>query len=165
MLIAAAKQPLDDCMTQQYVSAPITSSGDAVSSRNEGYLTSVVAQETGSGSLECPWLIRLPPGQTVALYLYDFAAASSSSSSSSSSSVTLCSVLAVVKERGRWRSETVCAGRQRFGLVYSSIGNEVEVRFATKDAAAAAATGTDDITASYVIKYVGTCATIMLLFQ
>jgi len=37
-----------------------------------GLLASVVTEESRTGSAQCPWLIRVSPGQTIALSLIDF---------------------------------------------------------------------------------------------
>jgi len=37
-----------------------------------GLLASVVTEESRTGSSQCPWLIRVDPGQTITLTLIDF---------------------------------------------------------------------------------------------
>ena len=123
-----ARQPASDCSCSSQQSVAIFAS-----SKKSTYLASVVTRESGCGSLACPWLVRLPAGQSLSVHLYDFS--TSPSSSSSSLLPHLCSVYAIIKDRGGsglWRSETVCGGRQRLGLVYNSLGNEVEIRMNAK---------------------------------
>lgn len=51
--------------------------------RSSGFLASVMTEETGLGSSDCPWIIETQPGQRINLTLHNFAAVSPSSSSSS----------------------------------------------------------------------------------
>ncbi len=37
-----------------------------------GYIASVITEETGVGSADCPWQIRAKPGQKINVTLYDF---------------------------------------------------------------------------------------------
>lgn len=59
-----------------------------------GYLSSHVTQETGIGSLECPWVLRAQPGQRVRIVLLDFFGASQT---------VVCHVYAIVKDQGEFR--------------------------------------------------------------
>jgi len=51
-----------------------------------GFLASVVTEETGLGSGDCPFVIETQPGQRINLTLHNFAAVSSSTTSTSASS-------------------------------------------------------------------------------
>lgn len=87
------------------------------------YLASIVTQETACGSTDCPWVIRVPPGQTIEIALYDFAAVSRVPTGSD-----VCHVYAVIKEPVEQISHTVCAPTTREKVVHVSTTNVVEVR-------------------------------------
>ena len=53
---------------------------------SSGFLASVMTEETGLGSSDCPWIIETQPGQRINLTLHNFAGASHSTSSSASQS-------------------------------------------------------------------------------
>ena len=40
---------------------------------DEGFISSVIAENLGVGSMMCPWKISLNPGQRINITLYDFA--------------------------------------------------------------------------------------------
>ena len=40
---------------------------------DEGFISSVIAENLGVGSMLCPWKISLNPGQRINITLYDFA--------------------------------------------------------------------------------------------
>ncbi len=40
---------------------------------DEGHISSVITQDTGVGSVMCPWKIALNPGQRINITLYDYA--------------------------------------------------------------------------------------------
>jgi len=44
----------------------------AVKSDADQYLASVVTEETDCGSLDTPWTLRAPPGQTIHVHLLNF---------------------------------------------------------------------------------------------
>ena len=44
----------------------------AVQSGTDQYLASVVTEETDCGSLDTPWSLRAPPGQTIHVHLLNF---------------------------------------------------------------------------------------------
>jgi len=47
-------------------------SGPVVVGGATGLLASVVTEESRTGSAQCPWLVRVDPGQIVTLTLVDF---------------------------------------------------------------------------------------------
>jgi len=53
---------------------------------SSGFLASVMTEETGLGSSDCPWIIETQPGQRINLTLHNFAAVSPSSSLSATQS-------------------------------------------------------------------------------
>jgi hypothetical protein len=145
--VTVASKPMSECKKHQPIeihvatTAYATSVGnpakDSTRSAAAGYLASVVTDETGCGSLDTPWIIRAPAGQTIRLKLLDFgiraAATGRDLVGSGNGQVPLtCQVYAVVKEKNVGRnSETVCASDQRESLVYLSNSNQVEVRLVT----------------------------------
>ena len=40
---------------------------------SSGHIASIVTEESGCGSIDCPWLIEVPKGQRVNISLYEFA--------------------------------------------------------------------------------------------
>jgi len=93
--------------------------------RSSGFLASVMTEETGLGSSDCPWIIETQPGQRINLTIHNFAALSSSSSSAPQSSagpggtqrheaprrrLEVCFEVAVVSEAaGDRRPVSVCS--------------------------------------------------------
>jgi len=55
---------------------------------SSGFLASVMTEETGLGSSDCPWIIETQPGQRINLTLHNFATVSPSSLSSAAQSNT-----------------------------------------------------------------------------
>jgi len=91
---------------------------------SSGFLASVMTEETGLGSSDCPWIIETQPGQRINLTLHNYAAVSSSSSSAAKSNAgsatqrhkatrprpDVCFEVAVVAEpAGDRRPVTVCS--------------------------------------------------------
>ena len=143
-----------------------------VSSPTSGFLSSLVTELTGCGSVLTPWSVVVRPGQTVRLTLYDFAVArqrraadvgSSSSSSAAAAAATgdgagstrTCPAYAVLREPGSTgrspragRNVTVCGGVARRSVVYVSVGNKVDVGLERADHVVYGA--------HYLIEYQGT---------
>ncbi len=92
---------------------------------SKGYLSSYVTQENSLGSLDCPWLVEVKPGQSLSMSILDF---SWKGVNRPLRVDAVCHVYAIVKETAASRSETICAGTQRQKLIYSSQTNIVEVR-------------------------------------
>jgi hypothetical protein len=90
----------------------------------DGYLSSLVARETGLGGPECPWVIQVPAGQRINITLLDFALPTSYSRPSD-----VCSVYATVREdvRGSRLEMNVCGGERRIKTVHLSETNRIEV--------------------------------------
>jgi len=59
----------------------------AVVSRQSGYLAGVWAAETGCGTVDAPWQVRVKPGQRINVTLFDFTVAASTSNRTRSSAV------------------------------------------------------------------------------
>lgn len=116
-----------------------------VSSPTSGFLSSLVTELTGCGSVLTPWSVIVRPGQTIRLTLYDFAvtrqrrAAGVGSTSmrggnDGGSPAQPCPAYAVLREptsatkssRAN-RNVTVCGGVARRSVVYVSVGNRVDI--------------------------------------
>ena len=111
-----------------------------VSSPTSGFLSSLVTELTGCGSVLTPWSVVVRPGQTIRLTLYDFAVArqrsktggrSTSIHGEGASPKHSCPAYAVLRERTKSprpdRNVTVCGGVARRSVVYVSVGNKVDV--------------------------------------
>jgi len=114
-----------------------------VSSPTSGFLSSLVTELTGCGSVLTPWSVVVRPGQTIRLTLYDFAVArqrsktggrSTSIHDEGGSQTHSCPAYAVLREPHSstksprpGRNVTVCGGVARRSVVYVSVGNKVDV--------------------------------------
>ncbi len=95
-----------------------------------GYLGSVVTEETGCGSAETPWLLRVSPGQRINITLYDFGRSRylGNGTTPHKPMTQHCHVYAILKEEDASRSVTICGGEERVKAIYLSTSNTVEVR-------------------------------------
>lgn len=105
---------------------------------SSGYLASDVTRESGCGGVDCPWHIRVPPGQAIELTLYNFATRSKSAITSLSPT---CRVVATVRDvsslsggaaAAASRTSDVCAGAERISQVFRSASNVVELRIISR---------------------------------
>lgn len=105
--------------------APITLSS------HSGYLSSIVTLETGKGSPDCPWRIRVYPGQQINVTLINFARsdppAAHSGNLTSTSHPRICYRLASIRERQITKTVTECDDSKRISHVYTSTSNLVEI--------------------------------------
>jgi len=116
-----------------------------VSSPTSGFLSSLVTELTGCGSVLTPWSVVVRPGQTIRLTLYDFAVARQRGAAGAVSSTSVhgdggspptqsCPAYAVLREptsRSKssrtGRNVTVCGGVARRSVVYVSVGNKIDI--------------------------------------
>lgn len=86
----------------------------------EAYLASVVTEQHrgACGTVACPWLIEVEPGQRINVTLYDFG---------SSSYTGGCLRLAQIRDSSATENTIVCSDRQRVKHVYKSISNSLEI--------------------------------------
>ena len=98
-----------------------------------GHIANIVTEETSCGSLDCPWLLRAPPGQSIKLTLHDFAVFSRDLSGFIDDIPRVCHVYAVLKEESIKASETICASNVRTKWVYTSVTNSMEIRIVSKN--------------------------------
>jgi hypothetical protein len=96
-----------------------------------GYISSLVTEETGCGSPDCPWLIEANPGQTIKVRLMDYARPEIENGQSPG--LDMCRVYAVLKEESTRKSVTICGGNQRQVDVYTTTGNSLGVRILGKN--------------------------------
>lgn len=64
-MFAVVSKSKGDCRQSGSVVVPVESDTDQ-------YLASVVTEETNCGSLDTPWTLRAPPGQTIHIRLLNF---------------------------------------------------------------------------------------------
>lgn len=91
-----------------------------------GYLASSVtdgSHDSRCGSDVCPWRIEVKSGQTINITLYDFAAEKHANLNQSLE----CLLYARIREPSLHRDLTICGGRTKVSLVYSSVSNIVDV--------------------------------------
>jgi len=136
-----------------------------VSSSTSGFLSSLVTELTGCGSVLTPWSVVVLPGQTIRLTLYDFAVArqrrtagSTSIHGDGGSPTHSCPAYAVLREPNSAakssradRNVTVCGGVARRSVVYVSVGNKVDIGLERADHVVYGA--------HYLIEYQGTRGT------
>ena len=102
-----------------------------------GILSSDITQRTGCGSPNAPWQIKVLPGQRVNLTLFDFGRVPNDTTSPGVNQVNRnshCHVYAIVKEKKKTKSRTICgaaASETRERNIFVSEGNEIEVRLVT----------------------------------
>jgi hypothetical protein len=95
--------------------------GSSLRREKDGYLSSLVAKETGLGGPECPWVIQVPAGQRINVTLFDFAL-----STSYSRSPDICNIYATIREGSRLETN-VCGGEKRVKNTFLSETNRIEV--------------------------------------
>lgn len=119
-------------------------------SAENGRIASVVAEETGCGTPDCPWIIEAKPGQKVNISLTDFALARQDGTKMDrpSRGPGSCRVYATIKEESVSRSTTVCGGSGRERHIYTSVTNTVEIRIVGQPS-------TDDGRDHFLLKYEG----------
>ena len=95
---------------------------------DEGYLASIVTQETGCGTVSLPWHIHVRSGQRINVSLLDFGIAKKDPKSALNSQ-NQCKVYAIIRERmvNRIRNITVCGSVQREKNVYLSMTSQLEI--------------------------------------
>jgi len=110
-----------------------------VSSSTSGFLSSLVTELTGCGSVLTPWSVVVRPGQTIRLTLYDFAVARQrGTASGSAGDAGSCPAYAVLREPASssrvasgssraGRNVTVCGGVARRSVVYVSVSNKIHI--------------------------------------
>jgi len=104
----------------------------------DGYISSVLTEETDRGSFRCPWLIEAADGQRINFTLWDFSgggtpsgeeASSSTATGGGSSGGSSCLAYAVFRDPVTSQSLTVCGGDgRRIKHVYTSQRSRVEIR-------------------------------------
>ena len=86
-----------------------------------GVIANVETQDTGRGSVDCPWLITAPSGQRINITLYDFAVQPHRTS--------VCEAYAIIRENDQARNTiTVCGETERVRHIYTSVSNSLQVR-------------------------------------
>lgn len=101
----------------------------------EGYISSLITEDTGCGSIDTPWLLKAKPGQKINITLWDFDSINHKKSGLVASHSGLpppCHVYAIIKERTVTSSKTVCPKDSRTSHVFMSSGDTVEIRIVTK---------------------------------
>ena len=112
-----------------------------------GYLASVVADDTGFGMVNCPWLIRVTAGRNIKLTLYNFAFTVPGLAGSAGRSI--CETYLTIKENHRTKNITVCKGDTREREVYISETNAVHVNMLP-----ARGSGAED-SRKFIVRYEG----------
>ena len=108
---------------------------EAIIVQDSGYIAKSITDQHGCGSIDCPWLVKVAPGQRLNISMFDFGRTVMQSRGdifSHDSQSSICSVYAIIKEESIGSTMTVCAKDQRFSKVYTSTTNSVEIRIVTK---------------------------------
>ena len=95
------------------------------------YIASVVSRDTGLGYEDCPWLIRVRRYQRVRITLIDFAAPGARrrwGDQKLQGRAARCLQYAVVADGRDGDNRTICGGRRRRQLVFTSETNVVQVQ-------------------------------------
>ena len=91
---------------------------------DEGNLVSFITEETGCGTVDLPWLIRVSSGQRINVTMLDFGIAQRDPDFAASN---VCKVYAMIYEGGK-NGVSVCASDQRLNSVFVSDTSELEIR-------------------------------------
>ena len=114
-----------------------------------GYISSHVTTETGCGSVDKPWQLKVGSGQRINITLFDFSFATSGRNSAGDQT-HVCTVYAIVKETvSGGQTRTVCGGKYREANVYLSLTNSLEIRVIGKRQK------DDDDNVSFMLRYEG----------
>ena len=157
------------------ITSPAIGGGGGASTTGLTYISSYVTSQTGCGSINSPWTIRVAQGQRVNLTLLDFSTLNFGLQKGGSSAVpgtgsgigmssslggggiadggggqVICMVYAIIKESSGGQTRTVCGGKSRETNIYSSVTNSVEVRIISKRTS-----GEDDF--KFMLYYNGKC--------
>ena len=104
-----------------------------------GYLSNLVTEETGWGTIAHPWILQALPGQQINLTLLDFTFNTLGSAfnleyGASFDGITLpgCRDLIAVKETDRETRLSNCFIPKRETLVYTSATNNIEIQALSK---------------------------------
>ena len=91
---------------------------------DSGYL--LRSSSSPCGAADRPYVIRLPPGQTIALKLLDFHLPLTDSRPVTSAQ--RCDVYAIIREPFTNRRQDVCGGQIRENVVFTSSSNIIELQ-------------------------------------
>ena len=97
---------------------------------NEGYISSHVTSETACGSVRAPWIIEVPPGQTIDMWLLDFGALGRRGSTLG---LGCQQTLGFIVERNLGSNFTICGDNHRQKELYSSKTNKIEITLHYQD--------------------------------
>lgn len=118
-------------MTVSAVSVAVTESQVCGRSRplqitgSHGFISSAIADETGFGTVMCPWLIMAQPGQQLQLTLYNFVPPTPPSKDANTG--RFCDKYVAVKEDNDVRNISSCVGDARDKVIFTSDSNVVEL--------------------------------------
>ena len=117
-----------------------------------GFLASVVTEQTGCGNTYRPWLIEVGLTQRINFTLYDFHTVTLSRSS-----LSTCKEYLTIREGSdSSQAVSVCGGHQRIRHVYTSKTNKVEVLFTTLR---------NPASMTFMLHYEGMSITVSLVYQ
>ncbi len=123
ILISVHRNERLSCRSREYISLP---------PHGGGYLSSYISDETGCGSKETPYRIKLMQGQRVNITLMDFSLANRQNNHNSGiqgSSPLKCESYGSVSEPHSGRIIDICGGHRREETIFLSDGNFVEIYF------------------------------------
>ena len=117
--------------TVKTADSPCHSSSNTISNlATEGYLSSHIAQQTGCGNSDHPWLLQAGIGQKINITLFDF---TNDQAAIQETDTNVCKVYATMRESNSDVIHTVCGGRrQKVVPVFMSAYNIVEIRIISK---------------------------------
>ena len=111
----------------KYISIPVTgcirAPGPVIVGSDSGILASRDSTNAGCGSLTSPWLIQGTAGQRINITLLDFGY----STSQNNAQTTACIPYGYLSERHLSVNKTICGGRKREEVIYTSATSSLEV--------------------------------------
>ncbi len=109
----------------------------------DGFLSSLMADETQCGSLSHPWVIEISEGQTVKISLLDFTAGEQSYDSQGG----ICDAYGYISEPDLGTNTSICGGVAREREILTSSSSRVQIQITPVQARGGAA--------QFLLKYEG----------
>lgn len=102
---------------------------EVVASASQGYLASVVSEESDCGTANCPYSLSARPGQRFNFTLIDFALSPKRRSTAQTSGMEdFCYRYATMREQGKDQEIFVCGGTERVRHIYTSETHSIRIK-------------------------------------
>ena len=103
---------------------------EVIATSPQGFLASVVSEESKCGTADCPYILSARPGQRFNFTLVDFALSPKRRSTvAASSGDDFCYRYATMREQGHDKEIFICGGTERVRFAHTSQTNVVRIKF------------------------------------